>query len=89
MTAKKTKAEAAAGREQARADAAWLRQLAEKAEAKLDPHARRPAPLSGRPTSAERQAQRGQARADAAWLRELAERGKADLERRKAAGETA
>jgi hypothetical protein len=89
MTEKKTKAEAAAEREQARADAAWLRRLAEAGEAKLDSASRRPTETSERPTSADRRAAQSQARTDAAWLRELAERGKADLERRKAAGETA
>jgi len=86
---KMTKAEAAAGREQARADAAWLRLLAEAAEAKLDSAVRRPTETAEPPTRAERQAARGQARADARWLRELAERGKAELERRNAADETA
>jgi len=88
MTAKETKAEAAARRERARADAEWLRRLAEKAEATLGARARRPAPPSGRPTSEERRAERASARADAAWLRELAERGKAELERRKAQGDS-
>ena len=76
MTEKRTKAEAAALRAQARADAAWLRTLAETAESRLDPGVRRPAPSSQDVTG------RAQARADAAWLRDLAERGKAALERR-------
>jgi hypothetical protein len=80
MATKRTKAETAALREQARADAAWLRALAETAEAKLDSGVRRPAP------SSELGPGRAQARADAAWLRDLAERGKAELERRKASG---
>jgi hypothetical protein len=80
MTGKMTKAEAAALREQARADAAWLRSLAETAEAKLASGVRRPPPPSELGTG------RAQARADAAWLRDLAERGKAELERRNASG---
>jgi hypothetical protein len=80
MTEKRTKAEIAALREQARTDAAWLRELAETAEAKLDSSVRRPTPPS------ELGSGRAQARADAAWLRELAERGKAELERRRASG---
>ena len=80
MTEKRTKAEAAALRAQARTDAAWLRSLAESAEAKLESSVRRPTPTSQLGTG------RAQARADAAWLRDLAERGKAELERRKASG---
>jgi hypothetical protein len=78
MTGKRTKAEAAALREQALTDAAWLRALAETAEAKLDRNVRRPTPPSELATG------RAQARADAAWLRGLAERGKAEFERRNA-----
>jgi hypothetical protein len=80
MTGKRTEAETAALREQARTDAAWLRALAETAEAKLDSSVRRPTP------SSEPGAGRAQARADAAWLRDLAERGKAELERRNPSG---
>jgi hypothetical protein len=80
MTEKRPKAEAAALRAQARADADWLRALAEAAEAKLDSSVRRPTPAS------ELGSGRARARADAAWLRELAERGKAELERRNASG---
>jgi hypothetical protein len=79
MTQKRTKAEAAVLRAQARADADWLRALAEAAEAKLDSRVRRPTLPSGL-------GGRAQARADAAWLRDLAERGKAELERRNASG---
>jgi hypothetical protein len=78
MPEKRTKAEVAAFRVQARADAAWLRSLAETAEAKLDSSVRRPTSQDERGTG------RAQARADAAWLRDLAERAKAELERRNA-----
>jgi hypothetical protein len=84
MEKKETRAEAKARREQARADADWLRLLAERAEAKLPPDKRRPQPRLTPLTKTERQAERAQARANADWLRELAEKGKAELDERKA-----
>jgi DNA-binding transcriptional regulator YhcF (GntR family) len=86
---KPTEADLAA-REEAQRNAAWLRELAERAYADLErrgkltiPRPRGPFP---EPTSAEMRAQREQARANSAWLRELAEKAKADLDRRKQQG---
>ena len=73
-------------REQARRNAAWLRELAERGYADLERRGeltiRRPDGPFPPPTRAEMSADRERARANSAWLRELAEKAKADLDAR-------
>ena len=72
-----------AAREEARRNAAWLRELAERGYADLERRGeltiRRP---DGPSVADTRTDGPDRARANSAWLRELAEKGKADLDAR-------
>jgi hypothetical protein len=88
MMAKRKPTEAdLAAREEARRNAAWLRELAERAYADLERRGKltvpRPQGPFPEPTRAEMSAEREQSRANSAWLRELAEKGQAELDRGK------
>jgi hypothetical protein len=76
-----------ARREEARRNAAWLRDLAERAYADLERRGalRVPRPAGPLPpeTPAEARARREQSRTNSEWLRQLAEKAKAELDARK------